>query len=115
MPFTTTQFRSPPLHCRVERDTVHVWRAYFQATAAAVDKFEASLCAEEIDKARRFSRRSDRDRYVFAHGVLRSILGTYTGCSPHRLVFETGVVHERVRILGADVLELLDLIGCERL
>ncbi len=82
------QFRSPPLDYSLARNAVHVWRAYFQPVFMSNGKFAESLSAEEIDRAQRFIRKSDQDRYVFAHGVLRSVLGAYLGCAPHKLIFE---------------------------
>lgn len=31
---------------------------------------------------------TDRERFLFAHGMLRSILGQYLGCLPHHIVFK---------------------------
>ena len=37
---------------------------------------------------RRFVRPLDRDRYIFAHALLRSILSAYVGCAPTQLIFK---------------------------
>jgi len=83
------QWGSRPLDYEIDYNTVHVWRSRFQASYISQKKFVGSLSAEEMDRARRFVRESDRDRYIFAHALLRSILGTYLGCSPQDLVFGT--------------------------
>lgn len=72
----------------IDRDTVHVWRAYITTDCERITKYVSSLSVEEVDRARRFIRQPDRDRYISAHGVLRSILGAYIGCPPSRLAFE---------------------------
>ena len=88
------QWKSAPGEFRIDRNTVHVWRAYLQPALASERKFVDSLSQGEIDRAKRFIRQSDRDRYIFAHGLLRSILGAYVGCEPQQLVFETKEYHK---------------------
>jgi 4'-phosphopantetheinyl transferase len=82
-------WESSPAGYRIDGNSVHVWRSYFQRTLVSNRKFEESLSKEEIEKAQRFIRQSDRDRYIFAHGLLRSILAAYVGCAPQQLVFES--------------------------
>ena len=73
------QWKSASGEFRIDRNTVHVWRAYLQPALASERKFVDSLSQGEIERAKRFIRQSDRDRYIFAHGLLRSILGGYVG------------------------------------
>ncbi len=84
-----TIFTAPPQDYSHDRNSVHVWRAYFEQNLISYKKYKESLSVREIDKARRFIRHSDRGRYVFAHGVLRAILSSYMGCAPHQIVFES--------------------------
>jgi len=83
------QWGSLPLDYEIDYNTVHVWCSRFQTSYISQKKFVGSLSAEEMVRARRFVRESDRDRYIFAHALFRSILGTYLGCSPQELVFGT--------------------------
>ncbi len=45
------------------------------------------LSAEETDRARRFVFPRDRDRYVRAHSVMRTLLGGYAGTPPAEIRF----------------------------
>jgi len=83
------QWKSSPVDYTIDRNTVHVWRSYFQPALVSNRKFLEGLSEEEIGKARRFVRQSDQDRYIFAHALLRLILGAYVGCAPQQLIFET--------------------------
>lgn len=85
------QWESPPKEYGVDRDAVHVWRAFYQPVLTFQKQLLEGLSDEEIDRAGRFVRQSDRDRYVFAHGTLRAILCDYAGCEPGQLVFENGL------------------------
>jgi 4'-phosphopantetheinyl transferase len=82
-------WKSEPTEYTIDYGAVHVWRCELQSSYLLNMGFVESLSAEEIERAQRFVRESDRDRYIFAHALLRSILGTYLGCSPQKLVFET--------------------------
>lgn len=82
------RWEASPVDYRIDSNAVHVWRAYFEPTLVSNTNFVESLSTEEIERAQRFVRQSDRDRYIFAHGVLRSILGAYVGRAPCQLVIE---------------------------
>ena len=68
----------------VSRAEVHVWHARMDGT-----DFRALLSADELARAARFHFSRDRDRFVFFHGVLRTILGRQLGAAPAALRFET--------------------------
>ncbi len=78
-----------PVGCKLERNAVHVWRSRFQPIIPYDRDLTESLSAEEIERARRFLRHSDRDRYVFSHLLLRKILAAYISCEPRELNFNT--------------------------
>ena len=88
------QWKSTPEDYRMDTNAVHVWRAYFELALVSNRKFVESISEEETERAQRFVRQSDRDRYVFAHGMLRSILGTYVGCAPQKLLFADNQYHK---------------------
>jgi 4'-phosphopantetheinyl transferase len=69
---------------------VHVWRAHFRTWRQRLPELGSSLPAEEIERAARFLRDRDRERYIFAHGILRWILGFCCDCEPADLVFASG-------------------------
>lgn len=88
------QWGLPPTDYRIDRGTVHVWQAYFQQSIVSDRIFLEYLSQDETEKAQRFIHQSDRDRYVFSHGLLRSLLGTYVNCAPQQFVFETKQYHK---------------------
>lgn len=89
MKFLDEQWKSPPADYRIDGNTVHIWRSRFRPDSLPDRRFVNCLSEQEGRKAERFVRQSDRDRYVFAHALLRWILGAYVGCEPQGLVFET--------------------------
>lgn len=80
---------SRPVGYEIERGAVHVWKSQFQLDSLLSSKFTGCLSKEEIEKASRFVSQSDQDRYVFSHGLLRTILGGYLCCDPMQLNFNT--------------------------
>jgi 4'-phosphopantetheinyl transferase len=67
---------------------VTVWTVELDQPPAVVDALRAHLDDDEVRSAA--SRRDDtiRNRYVVAHGALRSILGGQLGVAPGKLVFD---------------------------
>lgn len=66
---------------------VHVWRAGLEPGGAALRRLWEILSADERQRADRFHFRKDREHFVTARGVLREILGRYTGATPPSLRF----------------------------
>jgi 4'-phosphopantetheinyl transferase len=85
----TEQWVPRPAGYKIEPGTVHVWKSQFEFDALLSSEFRGCLSKEEIEKARRFVSRSDQDRYVFSHGLLRTILGGYLCCDPRQLNYNT--------------------------
>jgi 4'-phosphopantetheinyl transferase len=61
---------------------VHVWYALIDRTQAEIGEFERILSPEETDRARRFRKVSDRERYLVRQGILRRLLSQYLSCDP---------------------------------
>ncbi len=57
----------------------HVWRAYLDCDDQLVQKLHDTLAPDEVERAARFYFRNDRNHFVVARGVLRDLLGRYTG------------------------------------
>jgi 4'-phosphopantetheinyl transferase len=72
-----------------DRD-VHVWTIALPGSSQAAASFRPILGAEERDRAARFHRAADRDRYEAAHGALRLILAGYVAADPAALRFASG-------------------------
>jgi 4'-phosphopantetheinyl transferase len=82
------QWRSPPHRLRLEASGIHVWKGIFRPDPVQAKIFSASLSDEEKARAGKLLKPSDRERFVFAHGMLRSILGYYVGYSPKQITFK---------------------------
>jgi len=72
------------------REDVHVWRSSTRLSPSLTSDLEPMLSREEREKAARFRRDTDRQRYVAAHAMLRFVLGGYLGSAPESLAFGTG-------------------------
>ena len=71
----------------LREDQVHVWA--WNLDRPPVDSDWSVLSQEETLRARRFVHPHDRDRYVRAHAVTRTLLGSYTGVNPATISFAT--------------------------
>ena len=94
------KWESPPEQHEIGHDAVHVWRASFQPAFVSRGRFSESLSQEEAEKAWRFVRQSDRDRYAFSHKVLRSIIAGYIGCEPQDLAFSKEKRYHKPYLIG---------------
>jgi len=73
-------------------DEVHVWLARLDPeTEQSWCRRVAATTAEERDRASRFRRAEDRERYLAAHGALRLLLGRYLTCDPLSLHFAVSI------------------------
>jgi 4'-phosphopantetheinyl transferase len=66
---------------------VHVWRAATECPSRIAD-LARLLTPDENDRANRFHFKKDRDLFVRARGLLRTILGRYLHVEPERLRFD---------------------------
>jgi 4'-phosphopantetheinyl transferase len=64
---------------------VHVWYASIDRSQAGIDEFERLLSPKETDRARRFRKVSDRERYLVRQGILRGLLSQYLSCNPNEV------------------------------
>ena len=69
---------------------VHVWSILMDDAGLCFECYWDLLSLEEGERASRFKFEIDRRRYVFAHGVLRSILASYLNLPPADLQFFLG-------------------------
>jgi 4'-phosphopantetheinyl transferase len=75
---------------RARCDQVHVWRARLDLPAHRVVRLARFLSPDEVRRAERLFFEVDRQRFIVARGVLRTILGRYLGASPIELRFVYG-------------------------
>jgi 4'-phosphopantetheinyl transferase len=72
---------------RVAEDEVHVWAVQLDRDASVIREMATLLDDDERDRASRFRRRVDRDRFIVAHAELRRVLARYLRKPAHRLRF----------------------------
>jgi 4'-phosphopantetheinyl transferase len=79
-----------PPRVRASHDEVHVWPFLLEGTEDAQAHCASVLSAVELERARRFHFERHRLAYVFAHGLMRHLLGAYCECNPTALAFVAG-------------------------
>lgn len=77
-------------HIHLEPNTIHLWGVTLDGSAPCLARCREWLDERERDRAARFVRAEDRERFVFAHGGLRAVLGRYLGLSPDLVGFDRG-------------------------
>jgi 4'-phosphopantetheinyl transferase len=88
----------------VEAGCVDVWLIDTAASGAVGDGVLA-LSANELERAGRYRRRIDAERFVASRSFLRHVLASYTGDAPAAVTFDTvcvfcGGPHGKPRIAG---------------
>jgi len=68
-------------------DEVHVWRAPLDLAVLQVHRLLRTLAAEERQRAECYRFKEDREHFIVARGLLRTILGAYLGIEPGQLRF----------------------------
>lgn len=81
---------------------IHVWHADLDRHQAALPELEQTLAPGELARAAGLRHEADRRRYVFAHGVLRSILARYLDTRPGDARFLRGP-HGKPELAGGAV------------
>jgi 4'-phosphopantetheinyl transferase len=79
---------TPPL--LLKPDHVHLWWIRLDVPEARLRELAASLNADERERAARFRRPEDRDRFIAARGSLRTTLSRYLGMAPAAIRFTYG-------------------------
>lgn len=78
---------TPPEPPALGPGEVHLWRASLQLEDQELQQLAATLAPEEMERAARFRFPKDRVRFTAARGILRRILGYYTGRDPADVAF----------------------------
>jgi 4'-phosphopantetheinyl transferase len=68
---------NPPDEPHVEKQYIHVWRASLDCEVAVLRHLETVLTPDEKSRAARFIFARDRDHFIVARGILRTLLGAY--------------------------------------
>ncbi|QBD82648.1 4'-phosphopantetheinyl transferase superfamily protein [Ktedonosporobacter rubrisoli] len=69
------------------QDEVHVWQASLCAEEPVIQKFLPLLSPDEKARAERFYFARDRQHFIVARGILRTLLGRYLNLAPERISF----------------------------
>lgn len=77
----------PEQRILLPKDEVHVWRVMLDQPKERTQHLYSVLAPEEKERAARFHFQKDRDHFVAAHGMVRTILATYLGLQPRDLHF----------------------------
>ncbi len=72
------------------KDDVHVWTVDCEECADKVDELYRVLSADERERAQSYRRAADRDRFVVARGMLRTVLSRCLASEPQEIRFSYG-------------------------
>ncbi|MBV9231847.1 MAG: 4'-phosphopantetheinyl transferase superfamily protein [Chloroflexi bacterium] len=81
------QWVTPPDDLRLPENEVHIWRASLDVPDAVIQHLRRFLTAEEAARADRFYFAKDRNHFIIARGVLRTVLGRYLNRDPRDIRF----------------------------
>lgn len=70
-------------------DEIHLWRIDLKAFRPNICEFQQVLSEGEANRAARFIRSEDRDRYVIARAAMRRLLSSYLQISASEIRFES--------------------------
>ncbi len=84
-------WESAPVDYALPSGEVHVWRMELDLPAERVEALGRSLSAEEWTRANRFHFDRDRQHFIMARGLLRSLLGRYISHEPEHVAITYGI------------------------
>jgi 4'-phosphopantetheinyl transferase len=84
---TKVSWLTPPEKLVLCNDEVHVWRASLEVRPSQVKTLKQIISDDELSRAERFHFQRDRDHYIVARGLLRTILVKYLRMKPGELRF----------------------------
>lgn len=82
--------------CLLDARTIAVWGVTLDGSQECRERCRDALSGEERTRADRFVRDEDRQRYIFAHGSLRVVLGCYLKVEPDAVMFQLGLAGKPV-------------------
>ena len=80
----------------LDAETIDVWGWTLDGSQGCQDRCRQYLSDKERVRAGRFVRDEDRQRYIFAHGSLRVLLGHYMNVEAGAVVFQLGMAGKPV-------------------
>lgn len=79
-----------PANLALNAGDVHVWCAFLDRAPVQLERLWQTLSAEEKARANRFYFERDKNHFIVARGVLRTILGRYLDVAPAEIAFAYG-------------------------
>jgi 4'-phosphopantetheinyl transferase len=76
-----------PVNNELGAADVHVWRASLDQPADVIAKLASLLSSDECQRAERFHRPTDRQRFIAGRGILRKIISAYLALAPDEVRF----------------------------
>ena len=67
---------------------IHLWQVCLEVDSCQLKALNQQLSVDEQARSTRFRNQNDRERYIVAHGSLRTILSRYLETAPARLAFQ---------------------------
>jgi 4'-phosphopantetheinyl transferase len=80
---------SPPADLQLSSQ-LEIWRASLDPPSLTLSRLYELLSPDERARAERYHFQIDRDRFVAARGILRTLLGRYLRASPNSIEFKYG-------------------------
>ncbi len=77
----------PPIDLELPENEVHVWRSALTLPAFIRQSLQRSLAPEESARAERFYFEKDRNHFIVARGLLRTLIGQYLKIEPDQVRF----------------------------
>jgi 4'-phosphopantetheinyl transferase len=77
MRFQCPDWSNPPDEPNSEKEHIHVWRASLDCEDHVLRHLETTLAPDEKSRADRFVFARDRDHFIAARGILRTLLSAY--------------------------------------
>lgn len=78
---------APPVNLALPANEVHVWLASLEQPEAIMLSLQQTLSPDELIRAGKFRFDRDRQHFIAARGVLRTLLGRYLAMQPAQLRF----------------------------
>lgn len=75
------------IYLTLKLDQVHVWQASLSADDSILQKLQITLSEDEQYRADRFHFPTDKNHYIAARGILRSLLAKYLDTNPELIKF----------------------------
>ncbi len=83
----TLQWKTSPIHPILAENEVHIWRTSLHAEKSVLSTLQRLLSDDEVTKAEQFYFEKNRQHFIVARGVLRTLLSRYLNVAPNLLSF----------------------------